>query len=395
MLNATGEWEAVQPSREEERPLSEARAFHRGKYRAAESVSSVVQGLIPKGTRLCRLEKKGERNRRYGYEVAAANETSDGMLLLNKTFRRLASIPKNEALLERGDGEEFVRRFLSEELQLGSFHDLVVRGKTLYYRASVSDVLLPVYLDSEENALFSPEKQSLEVKTETHYHDEVTGEIINPSAGSPAHAWRKLGLIDDQGNPTRRGILFSFFQHGEGLAVAAALEDPHYPIDEMVLHFANLRAGHRFELNDSSVGDNTGSERLAAACRQAFGPVDYEGYLRLGLPYTYGEGAAEVIQVMIEGKLHALFSKGREHLEFGHGDIERAFVEWLSFLRHIWNAPDLSDYPRWSELKVRCAGTIEKARPEKSAFRSPSDSTIDPAKTASKSNCLLLAVVSF
>ena len=55
-----------------------------------------------------------------------------------------------------------------------------------------------------------------------------------------------LGLIDAQALPTRRGIVFSFFNHGEGLAVAAALEAKHYPIEELVYDLANLRAGHRF-----------------------------------------------------------------------------------------------------------------------------------------------------
>ena len=47
--------------------------------------------------------------------------------------------------------------------------------------------------------------------------------------GTPVHAWRALGLIEADGTPTRRGIIFSFFQHGEGLAIAAALEDETYP----------------------------------------------------------------------------------------------------------------------------------------------------------------------
>ena len=43
-------------------------------------------------------------------------------------------------------------------------------------------------------------------------------------AMTPALAWRKLGLIEPDGTPTRRGMIFGFFNHGEGLAIAAALE---------------------------------------------------------------------------------------------------------------------------------------------------------------------------
>jgi len=43
----------------------------------------------------------------------------------------------------------------------------------------------------------------------------------------------------NDGTPTTRGILFSFFHHGEGLAVAAALEDDSYAIDELLFDLAN------------------------------------------------------------------------------------------------------------------------------------------------------------
>ena len=46
------------------------------------------------------------------------------------------------------------------------------------------------------------------------------------AAGNTAvYAWRKLGLIEEDGTPTRRGVIFSCFKGGEGLAIAAALED--------------------------------------------------------------------------------------------------------------------------------------------------------------------------
>ena len=95
--------------------------------------------------------------------------------------------------------------------------------------------------------------------------------------------------------------------------------------------------------------DSVGSERLAAASRQAYGPVDHEGNLSLGLPPAYGEGAAEVVNMMLHGELHKLMAH-RIHIDFGPGDAERAFIEWLSLLRHIRHAPDI-DHERWGELK--------------------------------------------
>ncbi|MEM9017038.1 MAG: hypothetical protein AAGC68_08485, partial [Verrucomicrobiota bacterium] len=216
-----------------------------------------------------------------------------------------------------------------------------------------------------------PKTRNREIDSETHLTDGDSGELISPRSGSAAHAWRSLGLINEHGVPTHRGVIFSLFQGGEGLAVAAALEDPHYPIDELILHLANLRAGHRFELdsvpNAERIVDSVGSERLAAACRQAYGPVDHEGYHRLGLPANYGEGASEVIALMLEGKLHKLLSVGG-HLEFGPGDVERAFIEWLSLLRHLAHAPVLEE-PRWQELQDMAKKEL-KARDRRSPLAS-------------------------
>jgi hypothetical protein len=147
--------------------------------------------------------------------------------------------------------------------------------------------------------------------------------------------------------------------------VAAALEDPGYPVEDLVLHLANLRAGHRFDLDAvpgaETIIDSGGSERLAAACRRAYGPVDHEGYLSLGLPTHYGEGAAEVIALRLAGRLGQLVGLAGlgTVLDFGPGDVERALVEWLSLLRHVRGAPDL-DLPSWRELKE--AAVAELAR---------------------------------
>src|SRR3954454_1773282 len=75
---------------------------------------------------------------------------------------------------------------------------------------------------------------------------------------SPAFAWRALGLVENDGPPTRRGIVFSFFQAGEGLAMAAALEDESYPIEDLVFDLANLLAGPRFAGEDAVLGGRLG-----------------------------------------------------------------------------------------------------------------------------------------
>ena len=227
---------------------------------------------------------------------------------------------------------------------------MCIRDSTGHFRNAAIDV----YLDTSDLPLHDPLPRSIEIRTETYYTDSESGNMIDPKVGTPAHGWRKLGLISDCGGSTPRGLIFSLFQGGEGLAIAAALEDPHYPMEELVLHLANLRGGHRFELDTVVGGDrlleSIGSERLATASRQAYGSLDYDGYLQFGLPPGYGEGAAEVIAVMLNGHLGQLLGKSAQ-LKFGSGDVERCYVEWLSLLRHIEHAPNLEN-KRWKELKA-------------------------------------------
>ena len=169
---------------------------------------------------------------------------------------------------------------------------------------------------------------------------------------SPAYAWRQLGLIDVAGEPTQRGIIFSFFQRGEGLAVAAALEDESYPIEELVFDLANLRAGPRFAGDDSPYGG-----RLGALCQRVYERADLPGYLDMGVPLDYGAGASEVVREIVERGA----SRSRLLTEsLRQGDLERALVEWRSLLRHIIWAPDHA-LPRWRALKSAAHDLLEKS----------------------------------
>jgi hypothetical protein len=163
---------------------------------------------------------------------------------------------------------------------------------------------------------------------------------------SPASAWRQLGLVDRNGTPTRRGLLFSFFQAGEGLAIAAALEDETYPIDDLVFDLANIRAGPRFAGEEALLGG-----RLGILCQRIYGRADHPGYLEMGVPPQYGSGASEVIRELGTNPA-ARYRLTNESLR--HGDIERALMEWRSLLRHIVGAPDF-DWERWRALQKAAA----------------------------------------
>jgi hypothetical protein len=170
-------------------------------------------------------------------------------------------------------------------------------------------------------------------------------EICRGLSAAPGTAltWRRLGLVDAQGNPTRRGRVVSFFSGGDGLAIAAALEDSSYPLEELVYDLANLDAGFRF----CADGDRWGGQ-LAYACRKAYGPTSIDGYLETGLPPKYGTGAETVVRRIHEDPA----SKVRFMTEvLGAGDIDRMIIEWRSLLRQIAHAAPL-EWPRWTELQA-------------------------------------------
>jgi hypothetical protein len=144
-------------------------------------------------------------------------------------------------------------------------------------------------------------------------------------------------------------MIFSFFHGGEGLAVAVALEDETYPIDDLVFDLANIRAGPRFAGEEALFGG-----RLGILCQRIYGRADHPGYLEMGVPLQYGSGASEVIRELVTNPA-ARYRLTNESLR--HGDIERALMEWRSLLRHIVGAPDL-EWVRWIALKEAAAHFI-------------------------------------
>jgi hypothetical protein len=143
----------------------------------------------------------------------------------------------------------------------------------------------------------------------------------------------------------------SFFSQGDGLAIAAALEDESYALDELVYDLANLEAGFRFAGEDDRWGG-----RLAMACRRAYGPQNLPGYLENGVPPGYGAGAEAIVATVHKDPLqkHGWVSEA-----VGPGDIDRIIIEWRSLLRQIAHAPDL-DWPRWRALQAMAKGILRE-----------------------------------
>jgi len=232
----------------------------------------------------------------------------------------------------------------------GLLHELQTRGPLLAARVDYS--ALPAKGSRDSHGAFLRDPPTRENLPEPCRDCPELDRYCRPCtiAVSPAFAWRRLGLIEPGGTPTERGILFSFFNNGEGLAVAAAIEDGTYPIDDLLFDLANLRAGHRFAEDESPFGG-----RLGALCQQVYERADHPGYLDMGVPVNYGAGASEVVRGIVE------HGSSRQKLltnSLRPGDIERALVEWRSLVRHIALAPDHPN-PRWTALKVACAKYAE------------------------------------
>jgi len=171
------------------------------------------------------------------------------------------------------------------------------------------------------------------------------------TATGTAMLWRRLGLVDTTGAPTMRGRIVSFFSQGDGLAIAAALEDESYPLDELVYDLANLDGGFRFCGDDNRWGG-----RLATVCHERYGLQSIPGYLENGMPPKYGAGAEQVVASVHQNPAnkHAWITD-----LLGAGDIDRAIIEWRSLLRQITHAPEL-DWPRWRALQALAKGILNE-----------------------------------
>ncbi len=141
--------------------------------------------------------------------------------------------------------------------------------------------------------------------------------------------WQRTGVLDRHLRLTVRGEIVSFFLGAEGLALAAALEDRRYPLDDLLFDVANLYANDRFAgTNPRLLG------RLADVCTRAYRRLTIEGWLHEGVPVQYGSGASEAVRALVaEG------ARTREVLDeietAGRGDIDRLLTEWRSLLRQV------------------------------------------------------------
>ena len=337
MLNSAGEWEPKPASAES---VTLGRLFVRDNdfWVRALAVPRMLDG---RGFgNLCKLRDQGI----YGREIPLATIVADDAIAPVKWLRKkLASA----APLSRTLFDTTVLPILPE-ITGGKVAEIATRSSTIYARVDFSEIQTSAVVDTHGQALLDPPEREA-IPLVCRGCSELEYDLTTTITASPAYAWRQLGLVTEDGTPTRRGDLFSFFQGGEGLAIAAALEDETYPIDDLVFDLANIRAGPRFAGEEALLGG-----RLGILCQRIYGRADYPGYLEMGVPPQYGSGASEVIRALVSNP-SARYRLTNESLR--HGDIERALMEWRSLLRHIVGAPAL-DWERWRALQKIAAHFI-------------------------------------
>ncbi len=311
---------------------------------------------------VCKFGTK--KDRFYGLEVPLATfpkTSDDNRLRLTKwLLKALRQKERNEGrkpnlnkLYALQTIERQILPQLPELTRGGRAINLKEHGGTLYAQLDYAEGEIYALKDLNGKGLLNPIERKREIQGSHPEDIDQRTEDRSSRMHSVAEQWHTLGLINAQAHPTRRGILFSFFNHGEGLAVAAALEAKHYPIEEIVYDLANLRAGHRF--NALALAGRP----LTTFCQEAYGLRTIPGYLRRGLPEDYGEGASEILY-NIEHKS----SRAEAYLddELSHGDIERARVEWRSLRMHIAHAPRY-DWDRWLDLQTACSKSLGSNQP--------------------------------
>jgi superfamily II DNA/RNA helicase len=351
ILNSSGEWE---PKAGTAQNVSLGRLLVR-ENEAWTPALSIPRMLDGRGFgNLCKLRDKGI----YGREIPLATIVGEDAIAPVKWLRknlvgRDAVEPRDQAQparqrlalpLRKARFDEIVLPLLPE-ITGGQIAEIITRVNTISARIDFSENQIAAFIDSHGAALLDPpERKALPLVC--RQCSELEHDLTTTITSSPAYAWRQLGLAEEDGTPMRRGLLFSFFHAGEGLAIAAGLEDEAYPVDDLVFDLANIRAGPRFAGEDAPLGG-----RLGILCQQIYGRADHPGYLEMGVPVQYGSGASEVIRELVTNP-SARYRLTNESLR--HGDIERALMEWRSLLRHIVGAPDL-EWERWRALQKLAA----------------------------------------
>jgi superfamily II DNA/RNA helicase len=298
---------------------------------------------------LCVLGTENGR-KTYGRSVTVADRLNNDRVILAKWIRRLTNWNGRQAPLSLWN-EKIVplieKKLAAQKTPVVQF---VNQQQRIVAQVSIAELPIRVSVDSLGVPIWRPIEREV-LPSDCARCSLVPVCLKLPTSTGVALLWRRLALVDAAGVPTLRGRMVSFFSQGDGLAIAVALEDETYPLDELVYDLANLDAGFRF-----CGEENRWAGRLAMVCNQKFGLQTIPGYLENGIPPRYGSGAEQVVASVHKNPLN---KAGWISDLLGAGDIDRVIIEWRSLLRQISHAPDL-EWPRWRALQAMAKGILNE-----------------------------------
>jgi len=299
---------------------------------------------------LCVLAEDAQ-GRTYGRAVTIADRLGSGRVLLAKWIRRLTNWHGRQVAAEVWEGKlvPLVKEKLAQ--QRTPVVALREQERRILALVSLAELTLRVPVDRHGVALWRPpEREVLPADCARCALVAVCRQL--PTRTGAALLWRRLGLVDATGVPTLRGRVVSAFTQGDGLAIAAALEDETYALDELIYDLANLAAGFRFAGEEV----NRWGGRLGQVCHARYGLQSIPGYLENGVPPNYGAGAEQIVAAVHRNPAS---KQGWITEVLGAGDIDRMIIEWRSLLRQITHAPDL-EWPRWRALQVLARSVLNE-----------------------------------
>jgi superfamily II DNA/RNA helicase len=365
MLNSRGEWEprpnwiakplreivapadlaSLSPSQGERGPFSLPQHETRNTQHAPPFLPllSLPNALEKTGPGALCVLPENETGKTYGRALTVADRLGDDRVILAKWIRRLTNWNGRQAPLavwKEKIAPLLAQKLAGQKTPVVSFSEEAHRILAL---VSIAGLTMRVPVDSHGVAIWRPIEREVFPRDCARCHlVPVCREL--PASTGVALLWRRLGLVNAAGVPTLRGQFVSFFSQGDGLAIAAALEDETYLLDDLIYDLANLDAGFRFCGDDNRWGG-----RLGIVCHARFGLQSIPGYLENGVPPKYGAGADQVVASVHKNPLN---KHGWITDLLGPGDIDRIIIEWRSLLRQIAHAPDL-DWPRWRALQAK------------------------------------------
>lgn len=293
-----------------------------------------------------------EHGKTYGRAVTVAEKLHDDRVIIAKWVRRLTNWNGRQTSMQAW--LEQISPLLRSKLeqQRTPVVRVVPQAHKFVAHLSLANLTMRVPVDRHGVALWRPVEREV-----LPYDCAQCGLVATckqlPTATGTALLWRRLGLVDAAGQPTRRGRIVSFFSQGYGLAISVALEDETYPLDELVYDLANLDAGFRF-----CGEDDRWTGRLAMVCHERYGLQSIPGYLENGVPPKYGAGAEQIVASVHK---NPAAKHGWVTDLLGAGDIDRVIIEWRSMLRQVAHSPAL-EWPRWLALQAMARGILNETQ---------------------------------